>query len=117
MQEGIEPLTPFFDSLTVSQQALLETLEQYDSASPDDAGEEVGAAAEAWHADLLKLDRAYGRAWRDLLHRIAALWSNELVPRLSQADSFPHRRVPEWLWLALLAAAALLSGALLVILL
>jgi len=117
MQEGVEALVPFYTRLAISRQTLLEMLERYDSAPPDDAGQEVEAAVVAWHADLLKLDKAYGRVWRTQLKEISKLWLTSLVPRLTQADAFPKQRVPEWLWLTLMAAAALLTGALLVILL
>jgi hypothetical protein len=117
MQEGVEALVPSYTRLAISRQTLLDMLERFDSAPPDDAGQEVEAAVVVWHADLLKLDKAYGRVWKTQLREITRLWSQLLEPRLAQADAFPRQRVPEWLWLTLMAAAALLTGALLVILL
>lgn len=117
LRRRVQGLGPLFKRLSASQRTMVEQLRRFESGPPDGDTGEVEIAAERWRATLRSLDRAYGAVWRGLLQEIADVWSERLGPALARADALPRRRVPEWLWLGLLALAALLSGALLVILL
>jgi hypothetical protein len=117
MDASLDELSTLHDRLAASQQKLVTQLQALDTGPPDAEDSEVESAAEEWRSALSTLDGAYGRVWRNQLEGIADLWSARLVPRLESASRSRARRVPEWVRLLLLGLAALLTGALLVILL
>ncbi len=117
MDASLDELAPLHETLAASQKRLAIQLQELDEGPPDAEESGMEMAAGEWRAALGTLDEAYGRVWRRQLEGVAALWSDELIPRLEQVGQSPVRRLPEWVRLLLLGLAALLAGALLVILL
>lgn len=117
MDASVVDLSELHDRLAASQERLLSQLKTLDTGPPDAEESGMEEAAEEWRRALGRLDGAYGRMWRREVERIADLWSKDLIPRVEMATRPQTRRLPEWAQLLLLGLAALLTGALLVILL
>lgn len=114
----VERLAPAFQRLEAHQALLLQRLEALETGPPEgDGAKVVEEAAEDWRSELQRLDRAFGGAWRELLERIAEVWSGPLLDRLARAEALPVRRIPEWLQLAAMALGTVVVAALVVALL
>ncbi len=117
MNASLEELAELHDRLAASQAGLVAQLETLDTGPPDAEESDMEVAAEEWRGALGRLDAAYRRLWRSQVDAIADLWSSDLIPRIETATRPALRRLPEWAQLLLLGVGALLTGALLVILL
>jgi hypothetical protein len=117
MDAAVDELSVLHDRLAATQKRLVTQLNTLDTGPPDAEESDMEVAAEEWRSALGTLDGAYRRMWRSQVEGIADLWSTELIPRVETATRPPARRLPEWAQLLLLGLAALLTGALLVILL
>jgi hypothetical protein len=117
MNASLEELAELHDRLAAGQARLMAQLETLDTGPPDAEESDMEVAAEEWRGALGTLDAAYRRLWRRQVDAIADLWSSDLIPRIETATRPALRRLPEWAQLLLLGVGALLTGALLVILL
>ena len=71
-------------------------------------------AAEEWRAAMVRLDRGYEGAWREMVEEIERAWSTDLLGRLQRVGRIERPRIPEWVQLTALAAITLLLAAVLV---
>jgi hypothetical protein len=63
---------------------------------------------------MVRLDRGYEGAWREMVEEIERAWSTDLLIRLERVGQLGGRRIPEWVQLVALAAVTLLLAAVLV---
>lgn len=106
-----EKLGPLFRDLEESQQELRRRVRALESGPPDADDRRVRESAEAWRRALRRVDRAFVRAWEEVVEEIAGIWDRRLLPSLAEVGAMRRRRMPEWMLLALLAAATLLAAA------
>lgn len=117
MQAPVDRLVPLLRELEEDQERLLDRLRELETGPPDAGEDEVDSAREGWSRSLRKVDRAFERAWEEMVEEAAGAWADRLLPSLAEVGSMRRRRLPEWATLALLAAATLLMAAAAMILL
>jgi uncharacterized damage-inducible protein DinB len=86
------------------QHILLQRLQATEHAPPEAEDDSLEEAAEAWRAEILTLDRAYGAVWSDVVVEIADIWTERLIPRLNHIATLRGRRLSENARLAILAS-------------
>lgn len=96
-------LDEVFEHALARQHLLLQRLQATEHAAPETDDESLDEAAEEWRREILKLDRAYGAVWSDLLVEISDLWSDRFVPQLLHLSTLRGRRLSEGTRLAILA--------------
>ncbi len=104
MDDHMADLDPLFARVLARQHLLHQRLQALEHAVPEAEDTGVEEAAAEWRAELVRLDRAYGRAWSELLEEIASLWTERLLPRLERL-AVARRRLSEGARLAILATA------------
>lgn len=99
-----EALGAALEPVLARQHILFQRLQAAEHAPPDAEDDSLDEAAEAWRAEILKLDRAYGSAWSEVVGEIADIWSERLVPRLAHIATLRGPRLSENARLAILAS-------------
>lgn len=117
MQAPVDRLVPVLRELEEAQAELLDRLRDLEEGPPDAGEEGVESAREAWTGALRRSDRAFERAWGEMVGEAADAWAERLLPSLAEVGSMRRRRLPEWATVALLATATLLLAAAAMILL
>jgi hypothetical protein len=113
MQGPFDRLWERFGDLARQESELRERIAELDAAHPDQDDSEVHGAAEQWRAAMIRLDRGYEGAWREMVEEIERAWSTDLLVRLEKVGQMERRRIPEWLQLTALAVVTLLLAAVL----
>lgn len=118
MQVPVDRMVPLLRELEEAQAELLERLRSLESGPPGVREEEAGVAEarEAWSRTLVRVDRAFRKAWEDMADEVADVWSSRLLPSLAEVADLRRRRLPEWATVVGLAALTLLAAALVMIL-
>lgn len=114
MQGPFDRLWERFADLAGQESELRERIAELDAGHPDQDDSEVHGAAEQWRAAMIRLDRGYEGAWREMVEEIERAWSTDLLVRLEKVGQMERRRIPEWLQLTALAVVTLLLAAVLV---
>jgi len=113
LSRRMESLDPAFGKVLARQHLLLQRLEARQHAPPETEETGVEEAADEWKAEIIKLDRAYGAAWSEVLNEIADLWSARFLPRLKELAAIPRKRLSEIARLTILATVTfIIVGAL-----
>jgi hypothetical protein len=106
LREFTERLEPSLTRVLAREHLLLQRLHALEHGPPGVEEGQVEQAAAEWKSEIVKLDRAYGATWRELIEEIADLWSSALLPRLVRVALLPKRRMTETTVLVLMAIAA-----------
>ena len=117
LREFTERLEPSFARVLAREHLLMQRLHALEHGPPGTEEGQFEEAATQWRSEIVKLDRAYGATWRELIEEIADLWSSALLPRLVRVALLPKRRMTERAVLVLMAAAAFVVVATAVLLL
>jgi len=117
MQGPFDRLWERFGDLGEQEKELRRRIADLEAGHPDQDDSEMHGAAEEWRAAMVRLDRGYEGAWREMVEEIERAWSTDLLPRLERVGQIERPRIPEWAQLAALAAVTLLLAAVLVFLL
>ncbi len=117
MQAPVDRLVPVLRELEEARAELLDRLRDLEEGPPDAGEEGVERAREAWTGALRRADRAFERAWEEMVGEAADAWAERLLPSLAEVGSMRRRRLPEWATVAMLATATLLLAAAAMILL
>lgn len=113
----VDRLVPLLREMEEAQVRLLERLRKLEAGPPDAEEQQVEAAREAWSECLGRVDRAFERAWKEMVGEAADAWEDRMLPSLAEVGGMRRRRLPEWATVGLLAAATLLMAAAAMILL
>jgi len=114
MQGPFDRLWERFGDLREQETDLHRRIAELEAGHPDQDDSELHATAEEWRAAMVRLDRGYEGAWREMVEEIERAWSTDLLPRLERVGQIERSRIPEWAQLAVLAAVTLLLAAVLV---
>ena len=114
MQGPFDRLWERFGDLREQETDLHRRIADLEAGHPDQDDSELHATAEEWRAAMVRLDRGYEGAWREMVEEIERAWSTDLLPRLERVGQIERSRIPEWAQLAVLAAVTLLLAAVLV---
>lgn len=114
MQGPFDRLWERFGDLREQETDLQRRIAELEAGHPDQDDSELHATAEEWRAAMVRLDRGYEGAWREMVEEIERAWSTDLLPRLERVGQIERSRIPEWAQLAALAAVTLLLAAVLV---
>jgi hypothetical protein len=114
MQGPFDSLWERFGDLREQETDLHRRIAELEAGHPDQDDSELHATAEEWRAAMVRLDRGYEGAWREMVEEIERAWSTDLLPRLERVGQIESSRIPEWAQLAVLAAVTLLLAAVLV---
>mgnify|MGYP006286379637 CR=1 FL=1 len=117
LQAPVDRLVPLLRELEEAQDRLLDRLRELEAGPPDADEDAVDSAREEWSRCLRRVDRAFERAWGEMVDEAADAWAERLLPSLAEVGTMRRRRLPEWVTLALLALATLLMAAAAMILL
>lgn len=111
-----EKLMPRFRELEERQHELSDRLEVLEEGPPGGGEEELDEASEAWRRALARVDVGFASAWEELVGEIVDVWETRLLPSLAEVGAMQRRRVPEWMYLTVLALVTLLAAAAVMIL-
>jgi hypothetical protein len=114
MQGPFDRLWERFGDLKEQETDLHRRIAELEAGHPDQDDSELHGTAEEWRAAMVRLDRGYEGAWREMVEEIERAWSTDLLPRLERVGRIEGSRIPEWAQLAALAAVTLLLAAVLV---
>jgi hypothetical protein len=114
MQGPFDRLWERFGDLAEQEVDLRRRIAELEAGHPDQDDSEIHGAAEEWRAAMVRLDRGYEGAWREMVEEIERAWSTDLLTRLQRVGQIERPRIPEWVQLAALAALTLLLAAVLV---
>lgn len=114
MQGPFDRLWERFGDLGTQETELRRRIADLEAGHPDQDDSEMHGAAEEWRAAMVRLDRGYEGAWREMVEEIESAWSNDLLVRLERVGRIDKQRIPEWVQLAALAAITLLLAVVLV---
>jgi hypothetical protein len=114
MQGPFDRLWQRFADLAGQESELRQRIAELDVGHPDQDDSEMHEAAEQWRAAMIRLDRGYEGAWREMVEEIERAWSTDLLLRLEKVGQREQRRIPEWLQLTVLAVVTLLLAVVLV---
>ena len=114
MQGPFDRLWERFRDLGDQENELRGRIAELEAGHPDQDDSEMHGAAEEWRAAMVRLDRGYEGAWREMVEEIERAWSTDLLTRLQRVGQIERPRIPEWVQLAALAAITLLLAAVLV---
>jgi hypothetical protein len=114
MQGPFDRLWERFGDLAEQESELRQQIADLDIGHPDQDDSEMHGTAEQWRAAMVRLDRGYEGAWREMVEEIERAWSTDLLLRLEKVGQLPSRRIPEWAQLAALAVITLLLAVVLV---
>ena len=114
MQGPFDRLWERFADLADQEAELRHRIAELDAGHPDQDDSDVHDAAEQWRAAMIRLDRGYEGAWREMVEEIERAWSTDLLVRLEKVGQLERRRIPEWLQLTVLAVITLILAAVLV---
>jgi hypothetical protein len=117
MQGPFDRLWERFGDLRQQETDLRRRIAEVEAGHPDQDDSEMRGTAEEWRAAMVRLDRGYEGAWREMVEEIERAWSTDLLPRLERVGRIEKPRIPEWAQLAALAAVTLLLAAILVFIL
>ncbi len=113
MQEPFDRLWERFGDQVEQEADLRRRIVELEAGHPDQDDSEMHAAAEDWRAAMVRLDRGYEGAWREMVEEIERAWSTDLLPRLALVGQIEKQRIPEWAQMAALAAITILLAAVL----
>ncbi|MBT8462002.1 MAG: hypothetical protein KJO44_05710 [Gemmatimonadetes bacterium] len=113
MQEPFDRLWERFGDQVEHEADLRRRIMELEVGHPDQDDSEMHAAAEEWRAAMVRLDRGYEGAWREMVEEIERAWSTDLLPRLALVGQIEKPRFPEWAQMAALAAITILLAAVL----
>ncbi len=114
MQGPFDRLWERFGDLGDQENELRHRIAELEAGHPDQDDSDMHTAAEDWRAAMVRVDRGYEGAWREMVEEIERAWSTDLLTRLERVGQIEKPRIPEWLQLAALAAITLLLAAVLV---
>jgi hypothetical protein len=114
MQDPFDRLWERFGDQGDQEAELRRRIADLEAGHPDQDDSEMHDAAEEWRAAMVRLDRGYEGAWREMVEEIERAWSTDLLVRLTLVGRMVKPRIPEWVQLAALAAITLLLAAVLV---
>ncbi len=114
MQGPFDRLWERFGDLADQETELRQRIAELDAGHPDQDESVLHGAAEEWRAAMIRLDRGYEGAWREMVEEIERAWSTDLLPRLERVGRLEGRGIPEWIQLVALGALTLLLAAILV---
>ena len=114
MQGPFDRLWERFVDLGDQETELHRRIAELEVGHPDQDDSEMHTAAEEWRATMVRLDRGYEGAWREMVEEVERAWSTDLLPRLERVGQFANPRIPAWLQLVALAAITLLLAVVLV---
>jgi len=114
MQGPFDRLWERFGDLREQETDLHRRIAELEAGHPDQDDSELHETAEEWRAAMVRLDRGYEGAWREMVEEIERAWSTDLLLRLESVGRIERSRIPEWAQLAALAAVTLLLAAVLV---
>jgi hypothetical protein len=114
MQGPFDRLWERFADLGGQESEVRQRISELDVGHPDEDDSEMHEAAEQWRAAMIRLDRGYEGAWREMVEEIERAWSTDLLLRLEKVGQREQRRIPEWLQLTVLAVVTLLLAVVLV---
>jgi len=114
MQGPFDRLWERFGDLGDQENELRRRIAELEAGHPDQDDSEMHTAAEDWRAAMVRVDRGYEGAWREMVEEIERAWSTDLLTRLERVGQIEKPRIPEWLQLAALAAITLLLAVVLV---
>jgi len=114
MQGPFDRLWERFGDQGDQETELRRRIAELEAGHPDQDDSEMHGAAEEWRAAMVRLDRGYEGAWREMVEEIERAWSTDLLVRLTLVGRMTKPRIPEWAQLAALAAITLLLAAVLV---
>jgi len=114
MQGAFDRLWERFGDLRDQERELRRRIVELDAGHPEQDDSEMHGAAEDWRAAMVRLDRGYEGAWREMVEEVERAWSTDLLMRLERVGQLGGRRIPEWVQLVALAAVTLLLAAVLV---
>jgi hypothetical protein len=114
MQDPFDRLWERFGDQGDQEAELRRRIADLEAGHPDQDDSEMHDAAEEWRAAMVRLDRGYEGAWREMVEEIERAWSTDLLVRLTLVGRMAKPRIPEWVQLAALAAITLLLAAVLV---
>lgn len=117
MQGPFDRLWERFGDLQQQETDLRNRIAEVEAGHPDQDDSEMHGTAEEWRAAMVRLDRGYEGAWREMVEEIERAWSTDLLPRLERVGRIEKPRIPEWAQLAALAAVTLVLAAILVFIL
>lgn len=106
-----EKLTPLFRDLEEEQDELRREVRALETGPPDADDGAVRRCAEAWRRALRRVDRGFVDAWDDAVEEIAEVWQRRLLPSLAEVGARKRRRLPEWMFLVLLAVGTVVVAA------
>lgn len=114
MQGPFDRLWERFGDLGEQETELRRRIAELEEGHPDQDDSDMHGAAEEWRAAMVRLDRGYEGAWREMVEEIERAWSTDLLIRLERVGQIEGKRIPEWVQLVALAAITLLLAAVLV---
>ncbi len=114
MQGPFDRLWQRFGDLQEQETELRQRIAELEAGHPDQDDSVLHEAAEEWRGAMIRLDRGYEGAWREMVEEIERSWSTDLLPRLERVGRHEGRNIPEWVQLAVLGALTLLLAAILV---
>ena len=114
MQDPFDRLWERFGDQGEQEVELRRRIAELEDGHPDQDDSEMHSAAEEWRAAMVRLDRGYEGAWREMVEEIERAWSTDLLTRLALVGRIARPRLPEWAQVAALAALTLLLAAVLV---
>jgi len=114
MQGPFDRLWERFVDLGDQETELHRRIAELDVGHPDQDDSEMHTAAEEWRATMVRLDRGYEGAWREMVEEVERAWSTDLLPRLERVGQLNVPRIPRWLQLVVLAVLTLLLAVVLV---
>ena len=114
MQDPFDKLWERFGDQGDQEAELRRRIAELEAGHPDQDDSEMHGAAEEWRGAMVRLDRGYEGAWREMVEEIERAWSTDLLVRLTLVGRMTKPRIPEWVQLAALAAITLLLAAVLV---
>jgi hypothetical protein len=114
MRDPFDRLWERFGDQGEQEAELRRRIADLEAGHPDQDDSEMHGAAEEWRAAMVRLDRGYEGAWREMVEEIERAWSTDLLMRLALVGKVEKPRIPEWVQLAALAAITLLLAAVLV---
>jgi len=114
MQGPYDRLWQRFADLGEQEAELRHRISELEEGHPDQDDSELHGVAEEWRAAMVRLDRGYEGAWREMVEEIERAWSTDLLARLERVGQIERPRIPEWVQLVALAAFTLLLAVVLV---
>ncbi len=114
MRDPFDRLWERFGDQAEQEAELRRRIAELEAGHPDQDDSEMHSAAEEWRSAMVRLDRGYEGAWREMVEEVERAWSTDLLTRLALVGQIEKPRIPEWAQLAALAAITLLLAAVLV---